>query len=107
MTTVATLSFPFSAGATVYPGKYTPNDAFTQFIDVNTSSLADVPLAVYGLLRLGVFTIYLGQSTGAILIGGVTPAPLILPIVIVSSREAIHVVPSDMRQASCGMDATR
>ncbi|AFK20071.1 phosphate ABC transporter permease PstA [Haloferax mediterranei ATCC 33500] len=107
MATVAALSFPIGVGAAVYLEEYAPDNTFTRFIDVNISNLAGVPSVVYGLLGLGVFVTYLGQSTGTVLIGGATLALLILPIVIISSREAIRAVPGDLRQASYGMGATR
>ncbi|WP_396611821.1 phosphate ABC transporter permease PstA [Haloferax sp. S1W] len=107
MVTVAALSFPLGVGAAVYLEEYAPDNRFTRFIDVNISNLAGVPSVVYGLLGLGVFVTYLGQATGTVIIGGATLALLILPIVIISSREAIRAVPQDMRQASYGMGATR
>jgi phosphate transport system permease protein len=107
MVTVAALSFPLGVGAAVYLEEYAPDNRFTRFIDVNISNLAGVPSVVYGLLGLGVFVTYLGQPTGTVLIGGATLALLILPIVIISAREAIRSVPDTMRQASYGMGATR
>ena len=107
MVTVAALSFPLGVGAAVYLEEYAPNNRFTRFIDVNISNLAGVPSVVYGLLGLGVFVTYLGQPTGTVLIGGATLALLILPIVIISAREALRSVPDEMRQASYGMGATR
>ncbi|WP_416840627.1 phosphate ABC transporter permease PstA [Haloferax sp. DFSO52] len=107
MITVAALSFPIGVGSAVYLEEYAADNVFTRFIDVNISNLAGVPSVVYGLLGLGVFVTYLGQPTGTVLIGGATLALLILPIVIISSREAIRSVPSEMRQASYGMGATR
>jgi len=107
MVTVAALSFPLGVGAAVYLEEYAPDNRFTRFIDVNISNLAGVPSVVYGLLGLGVFVTYLGQPTGTVLIGGATLALLILPIVIISAREALRSVPDSMRQASYGMGATR
>jgi phosphate transport system permease protein len=107
MVTVALLSFPLGVGAAVYLEEYAPDNRLTRFIDVNISNLAGVPSVVYGLLGLGVFFTYLGQPTGTVMMGGVTLALLILPIVIISSREAIRSVPSEARQASYGMGATR
>jgi phosphate transport system permease protein len=107
MIVVALFSFPLGVGAAVYLEEYAPNNRLTRFIDVNISNLAGVPSVVYGLLGLGVFFTYLNQPTGTVMIGGVTLALLILPIVIVSSREAIRSVPNDARQASYGMGATR
>lgn len=107
MVAVAVLSFPLGVGSAVYLEEYAPDNRFTRFIDVNISNLAGVPSVVYGLLGLGVFVTYLGQPTGTVLIGGATLALLILPIVIISAREAIRSVPDEMRQASYGMGATR
>jgi phosphate transport system permease protein len=107
MITVALLAFPLGVGAAVYLEEYAPDNRFTRFIDVNISNLAGVPSVVYGLLGLGVFVTYLGQPTGTVAIGGATLALLILPIVIISSREAIRSVPNEMRQASYGMGATK
>ncbi|SDY50899.1 phosphate ABC transporter permease PstA [Halobellus clavatus] len=107
MATVAALSFPIGVGAAVYLEEYAPDNRLTRFVDVNISNLAGVPSVVYGLLGLGVFVTYLGQAAGTVIVGGATLALLILPIVIISSREAIRSVPSNMRQASYGMGATR
>ncbi|MFC6725336.1 phosphate ABC transporter permease PstA, partial [Halobium palmae] len=107
MVTVAALSFPLGVGAAVYLEEYAPENRFTRIIDVNISNLAGVPSVVYGLLGLGVFVTYLNQPTGTVFLGGATLALLILPIVIISSREAIRSVPEEMRQASYGMGATR
>ncbi|MFB6149316.1 MAG: PstA family ABC transporter permease, partial [Halobacteriales archaeon] len=76
-------------------------------IDVNISNLAGVPSVVYGLLGLGLFVTYAGSQPGTVLVGGLTLALLILPIVIISAREAIRSVPDGFRQASYGMGATR
>jgi phosphate transport system permease protein len=107
MCTVAAFSFPLGVGAAVYLEEYAPNNALTRFIDVNISNLAGVPSVVYGLLGLGIFINYFGRPTGTVLVGGATLALLILPIVIISAREAIRSVPEDVRQASYGMGATR
>jgi phosphate transport system permease protein len=107
MVAVAGLSFPLGVGAAVYLEEYAPNTRLTRFIDVNISNLAGIPSVVYGLLGLGVFFTYLDQDTGTVLMGGATLALLILPIVIISSREAIRSVPTDARQASYGMGATK
>jgi phosphate transport system permease protein len=107
MVTVAALSFPLGVGAAVYLEEYAPDNRFTRVVDVNISNLAGVPSVVYGLLGLGVFVTYLGQPPGTVLIGGATLALLILPIVIISAREALRSVPDEMREASYGMGATR
>ena len=107
MLVVTVLAFPLGVGAAVYLEEYAPRNRLTRFIDVNISNLAGVPSVVYGLLGLGVFVTYLNRGTGTVLVGGATLALLILPIVIIAAREAIRSVPSDLRQASYGMGATR
>jgi phosphate transport system permease protein len=107
MVIVAVLAFPLGVGTAVYLEEYAPDNRFTRIVDVNISNLAGVPSVVYGLLGLGLFITYLGESPGTALVGGATLGLLILPIVIISAREAIRSVPSSMRQASYGMGATR
>ena len=107
MVVVAVLSFPIGVGAAVYLEEYAPDNTFTRIIDVNVSNLAGVPSVVYGLLGLGLFIRYGGFGTGTLFVGGATLALLILPIIIISAREAIRAVPDSLRQASYGMGATR
>jgi phosphate transport system permease protein len=107
MLAVAVLAFPVGVGAAVYLEEYAPENRFKRVVDVNISNLAGVPSVVYGLLGLGIFVTYLGQSAGTILVGGATLGLLVLPIVIISAREAIRSVPEDVRDASYGMGATR
>ncbi|MCD2198375.1 phosphate ABC transporter permease PstA [Halobacterium sp. KA-4] len=107
MLTVAVLAFPVGIGAAVYLEEYAPNNRFTRIIDVNISNLAGVPSVVYGLLGLGLFVTYLNQPPGTVLLGGATLGLLILPIVIISAREAIRAVPEETRAASYGMGATK
>jgi len=107
MIIVALVSFPLGVGAAVYLEEYAPNNTLTRIIDVNISNLAGVPSVVYGLLGLGLFITYLNSPPGTVFVGGLTLALLILPIVIISSREAIRSVPDGLRDASYGMGATR
>jgi len=107
MISVALLSFPVGVGAAVYLEEYAPDTRFTRLVDVNISNLAGVPSVVYGLLGLGAFIRMGGLSPGTVVVGGMTLALLILPIVIISAREAIRSVPDTRRRASYGMGATR
>ena len=107
MFVVAVVSFPVGVGAAVYLEEYAPDNTFTRIIDVNISNLAGVPSVVYGLLGLGLFVRYGGARSGTLIVAGATLALLILPIIIISTREAIRSVPDSMRQASYGMGATR
>jgi phosphate transport system permease protein len=97
---------PIGVGAAIYLEEYAPKNRLTQLIEVNVSNLAGVPSIIYGLLGLGLFVRYLGLGR-SVLAGSLTMALLILPIIIVSSREAIRAVPQTIRQAAYALGATR
>jgi phosphate transport system permease protein len=108
---VSLLAFPVGVLTAVYLEEYAPANALTRFIDVNIRNLAGVPSVVYGLLGLTMF-VALFQITGFgngrnILSGGLTLAVLILPLVIITSAEAIRAVPSAIREAGYGIGASR
>jgi len=108
---VSLLAFPVGILTAVYLEEYAPANALTRFIDVNIRNLAGVPSVVYGLLGLAMF-VALFQITGFgngrnILSGGLTLAVLILPLVIITSAEAIRAVPSAIREAGYGIGASR
>ncbi|MEF8757808.1 MAG: phosphate ABC transporter permease PstA [Halobacteriales archaeon] len=107
MIIVVLLTFPIGVGAAVYLEEYASASRFARLVRINISNLAGVPSVVYGLLGLGLFIRVLDMGLGSILVAGMTLSLLILPIVIISSREAIRAVPDSMRQASYGMGATR
>ena len=107
MIIVVLLTFPIGVGAAVYLEEYAPENRTSRLIRINISNLAGVPSVVYGLLGLGLFIRLLDMGLGSILVAGMTLSLLILPIVIISAREAIRAVPDSMRQASYGMGATR
>ena len=97
---------PVGVGAAVYLEEYAPKNWFTRIIEVNISNLAGVPSIVYGLLGLAVFVqiLALGRT---VLAGAMTMSLLVMPIVIIASREAIRAVPSTYREASYGLGATK
>ncbi|MFW5938006.1 MAG: phosphate ABC transporter permease PstA [Halanaeroarchaeum sp.] len=107
MIIVVLLTFPIGVGAAVYLEEYASASRFARLVRINISNLAGVPSVVYGLLGLGLFIRLLDMGLGSILVAGMTLSLLILPIVIISAREAIRAVPDSMRQASYGMGATR
>jgi phosphate transport system permease protein len=94
-------------GAAVYLTEYANANWLTRFININIANLAGVPSVVWGLLGLGLFIQLLGLTYGTLLIGSLTMSLLILPVVIIASREAIKAVPDSFRQASYGMGATK
>ena len=97
---------PIGIGAAVYLEEYAKKNWFTDLIEINVTNLAGVPSIVYGLLALGLFVYQFGFGE-SILTAGLTLALLILPIVIVSSREALRAVPTHIREAAYGVGATR
>jgi phosphate transport system permease protein len=111
MLVIVVSAFPVGVGAAVYLEEYAPDGGFlgrvVSFIEINIGNLAGVPSVVYGLLGLALFIRYANMNTGSVVVGGLTVGLLILPIVIISSQEAIRAVPDSMRQASYGMGATK
>lgn len=97
---------PIGIGAAVYLEEYARKNWFTDLIEINVTNLAGVPSIVYGLLALGLFVYQFGFGE-SILTAGLTLALLILPIIIVSSREALRAVPIHIREAAYGAGATR
>jgi phosphate transport system permease protein len=106
MLVTALCAVPVGVAAAIYLEEYAPKNWFTAIIEINVTNLAGVPSIVYGLLALGLFVYQfgLGQSIAA---AGLTLALLILPIVIVATREAIRSVPKAIREAAYGLGATR
>lgn len=102
----AILAFPVGVGAAIYLEEYAPKNRVTGLIEINIANLAGVPSIIYGLLGLGLFVraLSLGRS---VLAGALTMTLLILPIIIVSSREAIRAVPQSLRLAAFALGATR
>ncbi len=99
-------SFPLGVGTAIYLEEYAPRNWLTKVIQTNIANLAGVPSIVYGVLGLAVFVraMSLGRSVVA---GAATLALLILPIVIISSEEAIKAVPPSIREAGLGVGATK
>lgn len=99
-------AIPIGILAGIYLQEYGKNNWMTRFIEVNISNLAGVPSVIYGILGLQLFvrTTGLGNS---ILAGSLTLALLIMPIIIVSTREAIRAVPDSLRQGALALGATK
>jgi phosphate transport system permease protein len=97
---------PLGVGAAIYLEEYAKKNLLTDLIEINVTNLAGVPSIIYGLLALGLFVYALGFGQ-SILSAGLTLALLILPIVIVATREALRAVPSSIREAAYALGATR
>ena len=106
MLVTAAAAIPIGIAAGVYLEEYARKNWFTDIIEINISNLAGVPSIVYGLLALGLFVYQfnLGQS---ILSAGLTLALLILPVIIVSTREAIRSIPLEIREGAYALGATK
>ncbi|ELY66395.1 phosphate ABC transporter permease PstA [Natronococcus jeotgali] len=108
---VAVAAFPVGVGAAIYLEEYAPTQgrrsSVVELIEINIANLAGVPSVVYGVLGLALFVRGIGMRAGIVVVGGLTIALLILPIIIVSAQEAIRSVPDSVRQASYGVGATR
>jgi len=100
------VSVPIGVAAAVYLEEFAGPGRVRWFIHINISNLAGVPSIVYGILGLAVFVrwMHLGRS---VLAGGLTLALLVLPVVIIASREALSAVPRSIRLASYALGATR
>ena len=106
MLTTAAITMPIGVAAAIYLEEYAPKNWVTAIIEINVTNLAGVPSIIYGLLALGLFVYQfnLGQS---ILTAGLTLSLLILPIVIVATRESLRAVPRTIREAAYALGATR
>jgi len=106
MLVTAVVAVPLGVAAGVYLEEYAPKNWLTDIIEINITNLAGVPSIVYGLLALGLFVYAfgLGQS---IQTAGLTLALLILPVVIVATREAIRSIPGMIREGAYAVGATK
>jgi phosphate transport system permease protein len=108
---VALVAFPIGILTAIYLEEYAPDNLLAKFIAVNIRNLAGVPSVVYGLLGLAMFVaLFAGLGVGDgqnVLSGGLTLAVLILPLVIITSAEAIRAVPRGLRESGFGLGASR
>lgn len=108
MLVVVLVAFPLGVAAAVYLEEYARDTRLTRFISLNVRNLAGAPSIVYGLLGLSVFVTTLRSFTGgpSMISAGLTLAALVLPIVIITTAEALRAVPSTIREAAYGLGAT-
>lgn len=106
MLVTVTAAVPIGIAAGVYLEEYAKKNWLSDLIEINVTNLAGVPSIVYGLLALGLFKYYfnLGES---ILTAGLTLALLVLPVVIVTTREALRAIPNTLREAAYSMGASK
>ncbi len=106
MLVTAVAAVPLGVAGAVYLEEYAPKNWMTDIIEINVTNLAGVPSIVYGLLALGLFVYQFGFGQ-SILSAGLTLALLILPVVIVATREAIRSIPSVIREGAYALGATK
>ncbi|MGQ0510563.1 MAG: phosphate ABC transporter permease PstA [Betaproteobacteria bacterium] len=106
MLVTAFFAVPLGVGAGLYLEEYAPKNWVTDIIEINITNLAGVPSIVYGLLALGLFVYQFGFGQ-SILSAGLTLALLILPVVIVATREAIRSIPIGIREGAYALGATQ
>ena len=106
MLVTAGVAVPFGLAAGIYLEEYAPKNRWTDFIEINIANLAGVPSILYGLMALGLF-VYQFRFGQSLLSGGLALACLVLPIVIVATRESLRTIPSSIREAAFALGATR
>ncbi len=102
----AALALPIGVAAAVYLEEYGTRSRLARFIEINIANLAAVPSIIYGLLGLGLFVRFMGMGQ-SVMAGASTLALLALPVVILSTREALRTVPSTIREGSYALGATK
>jgi phosphate transport system permease protein len=106
---VTVIAFPVGIGAAIYLEEYAADTRATRLLNATVRNLAGVPAIVYGLLGLAIFVIALDGLTGgrSVIAGGLTMAALVMPIVVITTAEALRAVPRSIREAAYGVGATK
>lgn len=105
MVLTALMAFPIGVGAALYLEEFAPDNGFTRLLEANIGNLAGVPSVVYGLLGSGIFVYVLGLGR-SLLVGALTLTLLVLPVIIVASRESLRAVPQAIRHGGLALGAT-
>jgi phosphate transport system permease protein len=100
------IAVPLGVGAAIHLEEYGTRGRFARLIEINIANLAGVPSIIYGLLGLGLFVRFMGMGQ-SLLAGAATLALLVLPVVIISTREALRAVPNSLREGSYALGATK
>lgn len=106
MLLTALFSIPVGVGAAIYLEEYAPRGRLLRLIQLNIANLAGIPSVIYGILGLGLFVRFfaLGRS---VLAGALTMSLLVLPIIVISTQEALRAVPQSIRESAYALGATR
>lgn len=106
MAVTAAVAFPMGVAAGTYLEEYGRKNRLAGLIEMNIANLAAVPSIIYGLLGLGIFVriLHMGRS---VLAGGLTLAILVLPVIVMATRESLRAIPPSIREASLALGATK
>lgn len=99
-------AIPVAVLAAVYLEEFSPKNRITDFIEVNINNLAAVPSIVFGLLGLAIYLNFFGLPRSAPLVGGLTLALMVIPVIIIATRASLKAVPPSIRQAAMGIGAS-
>lgn len=100
------ISVPIGVGAAIYLEEYAKQNRFTRLIEINIANLAGVPSVIYGILGLQLFVRYANLER-SLISGALTMSLLILPVIIIASREAVRAIPRSVREAALALGATK
>lgn len=101
------VSFPIAVLSAIYLEEFAPKNIITSIIEININNLAAVPSIVFGLLGLVVLINTIGLPRSASVTAGITLAMMILPVMIISTRQALSTIPSSIKQAALALGATK
>ncbi len=100
-------ALPLGVAAAIYLEEFAPKNKFTTIIEISVNNLAAIPSIVYGLLGLALYIHFLGLDRSSALVGGLTLALLVLPIIIITTRNSLAAVPPSIKQAAVGLGASK
>ncbi len=101
------IAFPIGVFSAIYLEEYAPRNRWTDLIEVSINNLAAVPSIIFGLLGLAMFLNFMHLPRSAPLVGGMTLALMIMPVIVIAGRNAIKAVPPSIRDAALGIGASR
>lgn len=101
-----TMAFPLGVATAIYLEEFARKNWFTDFIEININNLAAVPSIIFGLLGLSIYLNLFGLPRSSSLVGGMVLALLILPVIVIATRNALKAVPPSIRYAAAALGAT-
>ncbi len=100
------MAFPLGVATAIYLEEFAPKNWFMDFIEININNLAAIPSIIFGLLGLSIYLNFFGMPRSSSLVGGMVLALLILPVIVISTRNALQTVPPSIRNAAAALGAT-